>query len=156
VLLLGLCEATFDVDRGLTATPTPAQFRWQDVDLAFEPVFPFDQFRAARAPAAQYRTAGAGPWCGVGVVSMAVQYDAPGLRMSFTSSSWSFPMLSQDTTRGDIMKRVAPILLALCVLAVAKKKAMAGHDQPTREQRRQHFEEKARAWHLREHEAMAE
>ncbi len=54
------------------------------------------------------------------------------------------------------MKRVAPILLALFVLAGAKKKALAGHDHPTREQRRQHFEEKARSWHLREHEAMAE
>lgn len=53
------------------------------------------------------------------------------------------------------MKRVAPILLSLLVVAGAKKKAMAGH-HPTREQRRQHFEEKARAWHLREHEAMVE
>jgi hypothetical protein len=65
-------------------------------------------------------------------------------------------MLSSDTTKGDIMKRVAPILLALFVLAGAKKRGMAGHDHPTREQRRQHFEEKARAWHLREHESMAE
>lgn len=53
------------------------------------------------------------------------------------------------------MKRVAPALLALFVLAGAKKKTMAGH-HGSREQRRQHFEEKARAWHLREHEAMAE
>lgn len=56
------------------------------------------------------------------------------------------------------MKRVVPILFGLLVVAGAKKKAMiaAGHQHPTREQRRQHFEEKARAWHLKEHEAMAE
>ncbi len=55
------------------------------------------------------------------------------------------------------MKRVAPILLGLALVAGAKKKAMmaAGH-HPSREERRQHFEDKARAWHLKEHEAMAE
>lgn len=53
------------------------------------------------------------------------------------------------------MRRVAPILLALFVLAGAKKKAMAGHHGP-RDERRQRFEERAREWHRREHEAMAE
>ncbi len=55
------------------------------------------------------------------------------------------------------MKRVAPVLLAVFVLAGAKKKAMtAGGHHGSREERRARFEEKARAWHLREHEAMAE
>ena len=53
------------------------------------------------------------------------------------------------------MKRVAPILLGLVVLAGAKKKAMTagGHSH---EQRRQHWEERARAWHKAEHETLAE
>lgn len=53
------------------------------------------------------------------------------------------------------MKRVAPILIALFALAGAKKKAMSGH-HGTREDRRRQFEERARAWHLKEHETMAE
>ncbi len=54
------------------------------------------------------------------------------------------------------MKRVAPILLGLVVLAGAKKKAMAGGHHSSHEQRRQRFEERAREWHIREHEALAE
>ena len=55
------------------------------------------------------------------------------------------------------MKRVAPILLGLVVLAGAKKKAsMAGGHHGLHDDRRQRFEEKARAWHLREHQTMAE
>jgi hypothetical protein len=54
------------------------------------------------------------------------------------------------------MKRVAPVLLGLFVLAGAKKKAMAGGHRSSHEQRRQHFEERARAWHLKEHEVLAD
>ena len=53
------------------------------------------------------------------------------------------------------MKRVAPVLLAVTMLAVMKKKAMrfAGHHH-SHEERRQRFEERARQWHAREHERL--
>ena len=55
------------------------------------------------------------------------------------------------------MKRVAPVLLALVFLAGAKKKAMmAGGHHHSHEQRRQRFEERAREWHTKEHEALTE
>ena len=54
------------------------------------------------------------------------------------------------------MKRVAPILLGLVVLAGTKKKAMMAGGHSHHEQRRQHWEERARAWHKAEHEALAE
>ena len=55
------------------------------------------------------------------------------------------------------MKRVAPILVGLFVLAGAKKKAMmAGGHHGSHDERRQRWEERARAWHRAEHEALAE
>lgn len=50
------------------------------------------------------------------------------------------------------MKRVAPVLLVLFLLAGFKKKAMAGHRR-SHDDRKQRFEERARAWHRAEHEA---
>jgi hypothetical protein len=51
------------------------------------------------------------------------------------------------------MKRVAPIMLGLAVLAAAKKKAMMAHGHDgSHHQRRQRWEERTRAWHQREHE----
>lgn len=51
------------------------------------------------------------------------------------------------------MKRVAPIVLGLVALAGMKKKAMmAGGHHGSHDQRHQRWEERARAWHAREHE----
>lgn len=66
-------------------------------------------------------------------------------------------MVGPDTTKGDIMKRVAPILVGLFVLAGARKKAMmAGGHHGSHDERRQRWEQRARAWHRAEHEALAE
>lgn len=72
--------------------------------------------------------------------------------MFFTGSSRPCRIVSSDTTKGDIMKRVVPILLALLVLAGAKKKAM-GSQHHSHDERRRRFEERARAWHQAEHDA---
>lgn len=53
------------------------------------------------------------------------------------------------------MKRAAPILLAVAALAMAKKKAMmAGGHAGFRHDRRERWEERARAWHEAQHEVV--